>query len=123
MRDVQRDERYICYVAQGGWVSKGSVDNIDITSNFAVVVVLLSATDQVMYITRSLLTFLHFFAFAFTYVYAYYICTYIFIHGCIIVIFMLVSESVMVCQRESKCVEEGERESKNLKKVKMGKIR
>ena len=30
---------------------------------------------------------------------------------------MLVSESVMVCQRESKCVEEGERGSKNLKKV------
>ena len=56
MRDVQRNERYICYVAQGGWVSKGFVDNIDITSNFVVVVVLLSATDQVMYITRSLLT-------------------------------------------------------------------
>ena len=35
MRDVQRNQRYICYVAQGGWVSKGFVDNIDITSNFA----------------------------------------------------------------------------------------
>ena len=55
-RCTEKSAIYICYVAQGGWVSKGFVDNIDITSNFVVVVVLLSATDQVMYLTRSLLT-------------------------------------------------------------------
>ena len=39
----------------GGWVGKGLVDNLVISSNFEVVV-LLSVTDQVMYIMHSLLT-------------------------------------------------------------------
>ena len=37
----------------------------------------------------------------------------LYFYTCIFVIFILVSESVMVCLRESKCVEEKERERKS----------